>query len=433
MKAVIMAGGKGTRVRELTKDEIPKPMLPIAGKPILYHQIVSLKSCGIHDYIIIIGYKGEKIANYFGDGSNFGISIEYIWEDEPLGTAGAFFYLKKQITDDFLLIYGDIVFDIDIERMLTFHKSHEAIATLFVHPSSHPFDSDLVVTNKSNIVIAFDSKGNIRNYYYNNYVNAGVYIFSPNIFNDLDKAKKMDLEKDILTRQLINQKVFAYHSTEYAKDVGTVERIAAAEKDMARGVVSAKNLKNLQKCIFLDRDGTINKYKGFIDSPDKFEFETNVIDAVKLINCSDYLCIVVTNQPVVARGMCSVENVEEIHKKMQTMAGNDGAFFDDIFFCPHHPDKGYAGENSAYKVLCNCRKPAIGMLLEAAEKYNIALRESYLIGDSSVDIKTGKNAHCKTILVQTGEMGLDGKYEVSSDYIAKNLYDAVNKILKGEV
>ena len=141
MEAVIMAGGKGTRLAQLTKNEIPKPMVELAGKPLLQWQMERLKENGITDVILVIGL-GGVIREYFGDGSQFGMSIRYYEEKEPLGTAGSFYYLKEMVSgEDFLMMSGDLMFDIDFERMLRFHREKEAAATLFVHPNGHPFVS----------------------------------------------------------------------------------------------------------------------------------------------------------------------------------------------------------------------------------------------------------------------------------------------------
>lgn len=424
-----MAGGKGTRVLSLTNDEIPKPMLPLLDKPILQHQIESLKKNGIRDIIIVIGHRGKKITDYFGNGSQFGVSIQYIYETEPLGTAGALYYLKNIITEDFFLIYGDIIFSINADRMLKFHKQNNASVTLLVHPNSHPFDSDLVIKDSKNRVKAFDSKHNVRNFSYDNLVNSGIYILSPNIFEMFTSAKKTDFEKDVLNLLISQDTIFAYHSPEYVRDVGTPDRIKAAEYAMQKGIIEQKNLNNKQKCIFLDRDGTVNKYKGLIYQPSQIELEDSVSEAIKLINQSAYLCIIVTNQPVVARGMCSIEDIDKIHNKLKTLLGDSGAYVDDIFFCPHHPDKGFPGENPVYKIKCRCRKPSIGLLINAAERYNISLSDSFFIGDTTTDIQTGSNAGCRTVLVNTGEKGNDGKYNVKAEFTYDNLLDAIKSII----
>ena len=141
-----MAGGKGTRLRLLTNDEIPKPMAPVAGKPILQWQVECLREQKVANIIMVVGHLGEKIQEYFQDGSGFGVNIQYISETMPLGTAGALSMLPPLLTEEnFFLVFGDVLFDIDLERMMRFHMDNRAMATLFVHPNAHPFDSDLVI------------------------------------------------------------------------------------------------------------------------------------------------------------------------------------------------------------------------------------------------------------------------------------------------
>ena len=431
MQAVIMAGGKGTRLLEITKNEIPKPMAPIAGKPILQWQLECLRDNGITEIVIAVGHLGEKIETYFKDGAEFGINISYYYENSPLGTAGALPEITQKLSDDFLLVFGDVIFDIDIERMRRFHEQHKSMATLFAHPNAHPFDSDLIIADDKGQITAFDSKNNTRYYWYSNCVNAGFYILSRSLFLNIPQGQKLDLEKQILMPMVIEEKaVYAYRSPEYIKDVGTVERITVAEQELNEGKVTARNLKNKQKCIFLDRDGTINVYRGLISSDDEFELEETVIEAIRCINKAGYLAIVVTNQPVVARGMCDITDVEKIHKKMETLLGREGVFLDDILFCPHHPDKGYPEENPLYKIPCNCRKPQSGMVNACVVKYNIDLSTSWMIGDTTVDLQTGVNAGLHTALVLTGESGKDNKYQVVPEFIAANLLQAVEQILK---
>lgn len=426
-----MAGGKGTRLTSITKDEVPKPMVKILGKPLLEWQVEILKKNGITDVCFIIGHLGEKIYEYFNDGKKFGINASYIEESEPLGTAGAFFYLKDKLdSEPFVLVFGDVFFDIDLNRMINFHKQNGAEATLFVHPNSHPFDSDLVETDSNGKIVKFDSKHNIRDYWYKNCVNAGLYILNPSVCMQVKSPVKTDLEKEILAEMISdNRLVYGYRSPEYIKDVGTVDRISQVISDIESGFISKRCLEKKQKCIFLDRDGTINIYKGLLFNIDDFELEDSVVEALKKINCSEWICIVVTNQPVVARGMCSIEQVEEIHKKMETLLGKEGVFLDDIIFCPHHPDKGYPEENPLYKIKCHCRKPDVGMLELAAEKYNIDLKNSWIIGDTSLDIQTGINGGLHTALVLTGEAGKDGKFHAKPELVGNTLFEVIGKII----
>ena len=430
--AVIMAGGKGSRLLSITNDEIPKPMVPVDGKPLLEYQVEKLKTYGIKKIVMIVGHLGEKIVDHFKDGKDFGVEIDYIFEKEPLGTAGAFYYLKDKIdAKDFMLVFGDVFFDMDFDRMEDFHFKNSALTTLLAHPNGHPYDSDLIQTDDNGRVIGFDSKHNVRDYWYDNMVNAGMYIINKRLLDLVKEPVKTDFEKDILANQVkLGASIYAYHTPEYVKDVGTVDRINATVEELKSGLIQSKNLKNKQRAIFLDRDGTMNVSKGFISKADDLELIPGTIDAIKAINKSGALAIVITNQPVIARGECSFEELHNIHNKLKTLLGEKGAFVDDIFYCPHHPDKGFEGEVPELKFDCECRKPKTGMIEEAVKKYNIDLSKSYMVGDSTMDLETARNAGIKSVLVNTGFAGNDGKYDRSCDIEAKNLFDAVEKIIK---
>ena len=210
---------------------------------------------------------------------------------------------------------------------------------------------------------------------------------------------------------------------EYVKDMGTPERYYGVCKDYEKGIVQAKNLSNKQKAIFLDRDGTINKYVGFLRNIDEFELLPGVIEAIKKINASGYLAIVVTNQPVIARGEVSYGELEEIHNKMETLLGEKGAYIDAIYYCPHHPDKGYDGEIPELKFECDCRKPKPGMLWKAATDFNVDLSKSWMIGDGENDVLAGKNARCKT-----GYIKRENKL-IEADITGESLLEVITKIL----
>ncbi|MCM3763515.1 D-glycero-beta-D-manno-heptose 1,7-bisphosphate 7-phosphatase [Neobacillus niacini] len=420
MKIVIMAGGKGTRIASIN-SEVPKPMIPILDKPILQYQIESLKRQGYLEIILVIGHLGHVIKDYFGDGSGFGITITYVEENEPLGTAGALYLLKDQLTEDFLLINGDIIFDIDIKRFFKYHKEKGGDATLFTHPNSHPYDSGVIFADQNAKITNWLHKEDER-LWYKNRVNAGLHMLSPHVLELFTNLKKVDLDREVLKPLIKTGNLFAYDSPEYVKDMGTPDRYYAVTNDIESGKVQAKNLANKQRAIFLDRDGTINVYKGFLTNIDDFELIGGAAEAIKVINDSGYLAIVITNQPVIARGEVSLEELQEIHNKMETLLGEQGAYVDDLFYCPHHPDKGFEGERVEYKIVCQCRKPKPGLFFEAAEKYNIDLSQSYMIGDAENDIKAGKAAGCKTVLLQDS-------HSLAADITAKNMLEAINKVL----
>lgn len=427
--AVIQAGGKGTRLAPLTHGNIPKPMLLLNKKPMLQWQIENVSRYGITEFVMIIGHLGEKIQEYFGDGLRFGVHITYIEEKEPLGSAGALFYLKDRLGNQpFILIFGDVMFDLAWDRMIAFHESKASEATLLVHPNSHPYDSDLILMDSEDHIIGMEPKTKTRNGWYENCVNAGIYILSGSILQEMKAPVRMDLEKELLKPLMGKGHIYGYRTPEYVRDAGTVDRFQSVQKAQKDGVWSRKNLSHMQYCIFLDRDGTLNRHKGLISKEEELELEPCAAEAVRLINESGYLAIVVTNQPVVARGLCSIDDVKKIHRKLAVLLGEQGAYLDDIAFCPHHPDKGYPEENPEYKIRCGCRKPAVGMIRDMIEKYHIDRSHSYMIGDSTIDIQTGINAGLHTILVHTGVAGTDKKYDVKAETEAKDLLEAVKKI-----
>lgn len=442
MKVVIMAGGKGTRISSVASD-IPKPMIKIEGKPVLEHELECLRDQGFTDIIITVSHLGSIIMDYFGDGSGispvtqkpFGIHIEYYCEKEPLGNAGALFKIKEKLTSDFLLLNADAVFDVDFNRFVAFHKERGGLVTLFTHPNGHPYDSGLVIADENGAVNQWLSKEDVRPRYYQNRVNAGLHVISRTVLDEANidvekvgtadnngKPIKVDLDRQLLKPLAGTGKMFCYDSPEYVKDMGTPERYYSVCADYKARRVSGKNLKNKQKAIFLDRDGTINKYVGFLWNIDQFELLDGVSDAIKQINASGYLVIVVTNQPVIARGEASFEELEEIHNKMETFLGKEGAYIDSIYYCPHHPHQGYEGERPELKIDCECRKPKPGMLLKAAQDFNIDLSYSWMVGDGENDIKAGQRAGCRTALI--------GSESYGQTVTVSSLFDFVNRYLK---
>ncbi|HKM22664.1 MAG TPA: HAD-IIIA family hydrolase, partial [Lachnospiraceae bacterium] len=399
--------------------------IPICSKPILEYQIEVLKRQDYTDIIIGLGHLGHVIKDYFSDGSSFGVHIEYITEEEPLGTAGALFLMKEMLPDeDFLLLNGDIIFDIDLERFYRYHKEHHAVATLLTHPNSHPYDSGIIVVDENGQVEQWLHKEDERHWYQNR-VNAGLHFLNKEILNEFATLQKRDLDRDILKPLIAGGRLFAYDSPEYVKDMGTPDRLIAVEEDVRQGMVKAKNLSEMQKAIFLDRDGTLNVNVGLLTDIEQLELIPGTAEAVRKINQSGYLAILITNQPVIAKGMVSLPELKQMHDKLETLLGNEGAYLDAIYYCPHHPDRGFEGERIEYKIECDCRKPKPGMILKAAEKYNISLKESYMIGDTERDILSGKAAGCMTVYV-----GTDVSEAADADKVYPDVLCAVQDILE---
>ena len=440
MKTVIMAGGFGTRINSMFPD-IPKPLIPITSsdgtqRPVLEWEILSLRDQGFKEIILTVGYKAQLIKDYFGNGASLGVSISYYTEEVPLGNAGALFKLKDELCGEpFLLLIADAMFDIDFNRFVEFHYSKGALVSLFTHPNSHPYDSSVLVADKDGAVIEWLTKEPVRPQWYKNRVNAGLQIIDPSVLDMVDidvnqiglldndgKIIKVDMDRQVLKPLCGSGKMYCYDSPEYCKDMGTPDRFEQVCRDFRKGVIASKNLKQKQKAIFLDRDGTINKFIGFLRESEEFELIPGVAEAIRKINNSGYLAIVVTNQPVIARGETSVAELEMIHAKMETLLGDNGAYLDGLYYCPHHPDKGFEGEVPELKIPCDCRKPKPGLLLKASRDYNIDLTNSWMIGDSENDVLAGKNAGCKT-----GFIGKENS--INADIFDNCLLNLINKII----
>ena len=429
MQAVIMAGGKGTRLASITKD-VPKPMVDFCGRPLLTYIVENLKENGVDDIILVTGHLGNVIKEFFGSGAEFGVNIRYFNEETPLGTAGALSFIKDMFDDTFFLVFGDLFLNIDFKKFYDFHKSKGADITLFAHPNSHPFDSDVIITDEADRVTGWAYKKDARDFYYKNLVNAGVYVLQKSALPRT--VGKQDLEKDIIIPKIESGKIFAYNSSEYVKDIGTPERLRLVETDYKNGVCEKRNLKHRQKCIFLDRDGTINRFVGLVKTKEQMELLSGAAEAIKRINESEYLAVCITNQPVIARGDVTFGELEEINNKMHTLLGNDGAYLNGLYFCPHHPDKGFDGEVKELKIECDCRKPKTGLVKAAAKRFNIDFKNSWFIGDTYMDVMTGINAGTKTVLLKSGAADKNEKYKCAPDFEAQDLAEAVDIILRGE-
>ena len=400
LKAVILAGGFGRRLENVNKD-IPKPMTVICNKPVLEHQIEVLKREGIREFIFVVGYLSDKIEGYFKDGRDFGVSISYFYESEPLGTAGAL--LQMELTDDFLLCNGDLIFDFSVEKMVDFHYKNNALATLFTHPNNHPYDSTLVCADENGCVRDFVSgkemQGDCQNL-----CNAGIQIVSPEILKLCTVKGTADLDRDVIRPAVNTGRVYSYKSAEYVRDMGTPERLRQVEEELKKGVVRSRHSSFLHKAVFLDRDGTVNKLKGFIVRDDEIELIDKAAEAIIKFHDMGYLVIIVTNQPVIARGECSVSQLQRIHNRLEALLGEKGAYIDGLYYCPHHPDKGFEGEVEQLKLKCDCRKPAPGMLLKAQRDFNIDMSVSFMAGDSVKDVQAGINAGCTPVLLSEREI-----------------------------
>ncbi|MFH1521131.1 MAG: nucleotidyltransferase family protein [Candidatus Micrarchaeota archaeon] len=227
MKCVILVGGLGKRLGEIS-NIIPKPMVEIDGKPLLERTILHLKQFGILKFILCAGHLANSIQSHFGDGSTFGVNISYAIEKDLLGTGGALKNAEKLVgKEPFILLYGDLVINMDLRKFIQFHEKKGGMGTLVVHPSEHPYDSDMLEINNNQQIIKFLGKPT-PGQKFKNIGNAGVYCFEPSIFNYLSDGKSM-LDKEVIPMVITKgERLYAYVTNEQVFDIGTPGRLGKA-------------------------------------------------------------------------------------------------------------------------------------------------------------------------------------------------------------
>jgi histidinol-phosphate phosphatase family protein len=182
--------------------------------------------------------------------------------------------------------------------------------------------------------------------------------------------------------------------------------------------------------VFLDRDGTINAEVERLCSPDRLELIPKAGEAVRRLNQAGFLAVLITNQSIIARGECSVAGLEKIHDRLKKLLAEMGARLDAIYYCPHHPDPGRDRAVAKFKIRCDCRKPGTGMLDRALADYSLGASDAWMIGDTTVDLKTAQNAGIRSILVHTGHAGSDRRWSVRADHEFPDLHGAVEFVIR---
>lgn len=431
-QVVILAGGKGTRLKERLGD-LPKPLIDVCGTPLLEHQVLLAKRYRFERVLILVNHQAQQIVDFCNGRGNWGLAVECIDDQIPLGTAGAVLNVLDRLEDQFLVMYGDTMLEVDLKRFCERHELLSATgATLFLHPNDHPQDSDLVEMAESGAITQFHPYPHQTDRYYPNLVNAALYCLSKTALVPYrrDSQTELDFGKHLFP-QMIRDGVLlrGYNSPEYIKDCGTPERIDKVRLDFSAGKIAQASLENKQTAVFLDRDGTLIEEVDQLKALEQVRLLEGVAAAIRRFNREGYKTCVVTNQPVIARGDCSLAELTQIHHKVETLLGREAAYLDRIYYCPHHPDKGFAGERVSLKIVCQCRKPKTGMIEQAVLELNIDCAKSWLIGDTSTDLETARRAGLKSILVETGYAGLDDKHQVTADFIVPDLKTAAALIL----
>lgn len=423
-QVVVLMGGIGSRLEEVTKS-VPKPMIKICDIPFFLYEFKLLALAGFKKFLFLVGYKSNQIQDYFGDGSSFGVEINYSYDgQEQLGTAGAIIKAYDKLENSFLLIYGDTLLDIDyFEVIYRFFvgKAEGKTALMTIFRNNGNFDTSNVVFNNGEIIEY--NKNVIKNEMH--FIDYGISMFDKDIFKLLPRGKKLDLSL-IQTRLVLEKRMTACVVRKRFYEIGTPDSLASFKE------YAMKRYYTKQKAVFVDRDGVINEIvfnddTEQLDSPLKkgdFKFIENAIDGLKLLNEKGYLLFIITNQPAAAKGKVKLSVIYDINGYMLDQLKSEGVSIEGVQICPHHPDLANKTQERFLIRHCLCRKPGTKMIGDILCKYCIDLANSYMIGDSFTDVLAGRRAGLKTAFI--GDFKCDVCHrlnELKPDLIGNNLYD----------
>lgn len=412
MQAVILAGGRGTRL-DPKSEAPPKPLMPLCGQPLLDHIVSWLAQHGVDEMVLCTGYRAQMVEQAMGGGERWGVRLRYSVETEPLGTAGAVRAAAAMLRDRFLVVYGDVLADVDLSAMLQAHQRHAPLATLAVHPSDHAMDSDRVVTDRHGFVTRMVRKEDQAGLQAGALCNAALYVCEKAVVDLIPAEGTPDFARDVFPAALRGgAKLWAWHTAEYMKDMGTPARLAKVEQDLRAGVPTRMRRSALRPAVLVDRDGVLLEEVPFLSRQEQVRLIPGVTEALARVNKAHWLTACVTNQPVVARGTINEDDLHGIHTLMSGHLAAGGAWLDGVFTCPHHTDRGFPGERADLKFHCACRKPLGGLIHQAEAALGADRRASILVGDRSTDLLAAQRAGVLGVGVLTGLRCADGKHPI---------------------
>lgn len=368
---VILAGGKGSRIKEYLNNK-PKPMLKFNNIYFLQYLLNNLTKYPINKVYILTGFKHTIIhKNFHNRIFNF-TKIICIKEKKLMGTGGALLGLKKNKIDDFLLINGDTIFNIDVDDFVKSfrQKSLGGIALVSKKANTKSLKLSNLALNKN--FITYKSKSNL--------INGGVYYFNKKIFKYLIK-RPSSLENDILPKMIEKKLIKGKIYKDFFVDIGSPKYLKNAKK---------KLLINFKKpAAFLDRDGVINYDYGYVNKFKNFKFRKGVIKGLKYLIKKNFYIFIITNQAGIAKGKFKEKDFFNLHKYLKQYLSKKNIFFDDVQYCPFHPQ----AKIKRFKKISNLRKPGNKMIQNIFEKFLINKKKSFMIGDKISDEKCAKKSN----------------------------------------
>ncbi|MBI2048869.1 MAG: HAD-IIIA family hydrolase [Candidatus Liptonbacteria bacterium] len=378
-QAVILAGGPGLRLRPLTNDR-PKPMVLVNDKPFLDYLAELLKKNGITEVVFLLGYLHEKITDYVGDGSRYGIKARYSISDVTDGTGTRIRKANEKglLNEEFLLLYCDNYLNLQLDELYNFHVARGVAATVTVYSNKHGLTKNNIFVDSKGYVTKYDKSRADENM---NGVDMGFFIINrEKILELMPKEENFFFELVVMPALIKKGQLAGFVTDRFYYSIGSPARLQVTEQFLKP-----------KKVVFLDRDGVINKRppKGdWVKKWEEFEFLPGAVEAVKLLTEAGYEIYMISNQAGIARGAMTEDALHDINSRMEAEFNRGGGKLQGIYYCPHGWDSP-----------CECRKPKPGMFFRAALDHYIDLPSAIFIGDDERDKVAGDAAGVKTILM----------------------------------
>jgi histidinol-phosphate phosphatase family protein len=397
VKALLLAGGLGTRLRPLT-DSVPKCLIEVLDRPLLDFWVDRLAEAGIGEARVNTHALPEQVRDYIARVNSAGrVHLVESYEPVLLGSAGTVAANPDlaDLADQIVVVYADNLSDIDLRPLLDFHRSHNDPFTMMLFHTPNPRACGIAELDASGRIVSFIEKPVEPA---SDLANAGLYVIDVSAYREIAALKAFDLGFDALPRFVGRMRGWVWGG--YHLDIGTHQALAQARGDAAR-IFSARHAaqtSQVRPAVFLDRDGTLIEHVHYLSDPAHVRILPGAALALTRLRRAGFVCVLVTNQSAIGRGMITEARLHEIHVEMNRQLAEQGAALDAVYYCPDAPamDDRTVIENSR-------RKPGPGMLLQAAGEIGLELADSWMVGDLISDVLAGLNAGCRSILVASGQ------------------------------